>query len=84
MTQRDDVLSGFQRRREQQAFARVAHHLNCILGLFTPGRKIAVVVWVDGEPDEDFLLMHPDATARQVRDVLTRRIEDPNTRTGRA
>jgi hypothetical protein len=64
----------------QGASELVAKDLDRILAYFVPGKNIAVVVWDDALPDQDFIMSNGDIAGAAT--AITRRLSDPVTKAG--
>jgi len=54
---------------------KIASHMDVILSYFTPGAKIAVVVYREGHPDQDCYLTNGEGN--KVIEAINRRLTDP-------
>lgn len=64
----------------QNVGERIGADLDRILGYFREGAKIAVVVWRDDLPEQDFVMA--SAPISEAGEAIARRIADPATATG--
>ena len=64
----------------QEAGEIIGTHLNAILALFKPGRKVMLIVWAPDEPDGGTDLAMGSGTAQDAIERLKLRI-DPNVMT---